>query len=104
MAKFESHSEWNFGNKSKLLHAELHYLNGKMECADDAYIASIMLAQRHKFLHEEALAYELYGLFCVENQMVDKGVRQLLKAHDKYKEWGALKKCDDLQNLIDLID
>jgi len=103
VAKFELKSEWNFENKSKLLQAELHYLNGNIGCAGEAYVASIKSAQIHKFLHEEALAYELYGIFCVENKMIDEGINQLSMALDKYKLWGALKKCDDLQIFIDIV-
>ena len=56
-----SMSKWNWENKALLLQAELHYLNGDLELADTVYEASIKSAREHKFIHEEALAYELYG-------------------------------------------
>jgi len=101
MAKLEMINKWTFENKSKLLQAELHYLDGHLNSAEVAYKASIVSAREHKFLHEEALAYELYGIFCMENQMVDQGVEQLNIALDKYKEWGAMKKAEELQHFID---
>ena len=104
MAKLEMINEWTFGNKSKLLQAQLHYLDGHLNSAEVAYKASIVSAREHKFLHEEALAYELYGVFCMENKMVDKGVEQLNIALDKYRQWGAMKTAEGLQRFIDVHD
>ena len=96
-------SKWNFENKSKLLQAELHYLDGDLESAETAYTASIDSARRHKFVNEEALAYEMYGIFCIENHMVDKGSQKLHIALDKYKQWGAIEKAKDVRLFIDLV-
>lgn len=105
MSKFElTMCKWNFENKAKLLQAELHYLNGDIESAEVAYKASVKSAREHKFVHEEALAYELYGLFCVKNEMVDKGFEQLHVALNRYKEWGAMKKVEELQLFIGTVD
>ena len=104
MSQFEmTMSKWNFQNKSRLLQAELHYLDGDLVSAEAAYKFSIISAHEHKFIHEEALAYELYGIFCVENHMVDKASKQLHIAIDKYRKWGAMKKAEDVQLFIDLI-
>ncbi|KAL7530281.1 hypothetical protein ACHAXR_003401 [Thalassiosira sp. AJA248-18] len=94
-------NQWNFLNKSQLLKAELHYLNRDFKSAEDAYKASIKSAREHKLIHEEALANELYGIFCIENMKVDKGIEQLHIAVGKYKQWGANKKADKLQLFID---
>ena len=83
--------------KHLLLQAELHYTTGDLKSAETAYKASIQSAKMHQFLNDEALAYELYGIFCVENHMVNSGVNQLQVALSKYKEWGAMKKVEDLQ-------
>ena len=99
-----SMSKWNFENKSLLLQAELHYLNGDLDPAAAMYEASIKSARDHKFVHEEALAYELHGRFCVENQMAEKGSNQLSVAVSKYNEWGATKKANDLQLYLDAIN
>lgn len=101
ISKFEvTMSKWNFQNKAKLLQAELDYLNGEIESAEVAYNASIKSAREHKFIHEEALAYELYGIFCVNSGMPDQGTEQLHVALKKYKEWGAMKKVEELQDLL----
>jgi len=104
LSQLESVSSWNFENKSILLQAELHYLEGDLESAESAYKTSIKSAHKHKFIHEEALAYELYGIFCYENCLADKGLKQLLLAIDRYKQWGAMKKVAEVRFLLELVD
>ena len=104
MSQLESMSKWNFENKSKLLQAELYYVEGNLESAEAFYKASIKAAHEHKIIHEEALACELYGIFCVENKMADEGLKQLRIALDQYKQWGAMKKANTLQLFIDRVD
>jgi hypothetical protein len=90
-------STWNYENKRLLLQAELHYLDGRLEAAEKAYQASIKSARDHRFIHEEALAHELYGVFCVENGMGETGLMQLRIAMGKYEEWGARRKANEVQ-------
>jgi len=104
MIEWEKISKWNFEMRAKLLQAELHYLNGDLKSADVAYKASIVSAREHKFTHYEALACELYGIFCVENRMVDEGAKQLQTALDKYRQWGAMRKVKELQLFVDSVD
>ena len=106
LCRLESQTQTNFENKSQLLHAELCYLEGNLELADFFYNNSIQSAHELELVHEEALACERYGVFCVENQnqMIDKGLKQLRLALAKYKQWGAMKKVDELQLFIDLVD
>ena len=101
MSKFEQINRWSFENNSLLLQAELHCLNQDYEAAENAYIASIKSAKDHKFMNEEAVANELFGIFCIENKMADKGVHHLRIALDLYKQWGAVNKAADLQKLIE---
>lgn len=96
-------SAWNFRAQSQLLQAELHYVDGKLESAETAYQASVKSAREHKLIHDEALACELYGKFCVENDMRERGSEQLRAALDKYREWGALRKARQLEAFIDAI-
>ena len=93
----------NYECMSKLLQAELHNLNGKHKSAEAAYEASIASAQGQKFLHYEALALELHGIFCVENQKEEKGVEQLRLAIAKYEEWGAMLKVTEVQKFLQLL-
>lgn len=104
MRQMESMSKWNFENKSKLLQAELHYLEGDIASAESFYEASIESARNHRFIQEEALACELYGVCCIENKMVDKGSKHLRVALEKYKQWGAMKKASELELFIGAVD
>ena len=97
-------STWNFENMALLLQAEVHYLNGELMLANDAYEASIISAKRNHFFHYEALAHELYGIFCLENRITDQGIKQLQSALAKYEKWGATKKVTELQNFIDMVN
>ena len=94
------HSEWNFRNKLHLLNAELHYLESQYSLAENSFKAAIVSAHEHRFYHEEALACELYGIFLLDTKNIVAGVEQLRLAIDKYEQWGAKKKSDDVQNLI----
>ena len=101
LSQLETISTWNFQHKRLLLQAELHYLNRDLISADRAYEASIRSARDHKWLNEEALAYELHGVFCVENGMRDKGTTQLRAAIDRYREWGATNVAKRVQLYVD---
>ena len=104
MSQLAQNNRWTFENKLLLLKAELYYLNRNNDTAELAYLASIASAREHRFIHEEALAYELYGIFCVENGNIDKGMEQLDMALQKYIQWGALKKVEALRYFMYLVD
>lgn len=89
-------SEWNAENKALLLEAESNFAQGDMAKARDAYEMSIESAHKHKFLHEEALAHELFGIFCVETGDSEKGNELLDTARNLYMQWGAKKKADSI--------
>jgi len=103
MSQLESMSTWNYKNKATLLQAELLYLNGDIGLAEVAYKVSIKSAHEHKLIHEEALAYELYGMCCVENHWVVRGLENLQLALKTYEQWGARNKVDELQLFIDTL-
>ena len=92
MQVWEACSKWNFENKVLLLQAECHFANGDNEKAKVAYQQSITSSHDHKFIHEEALANELFGIFCVETGDMERGIELLDKARELYKQWGAHKK------------
>jgi len=71
--------------------------------AEITYQTAIVSAHEHRFVHEEALACELYGIHLVENKRVDEGLEQLTKAKDRYKEWGSMKKHGDVSQFMELI-
>jgi len=102
LSKWAIMSPWNFESKYKLLQAELSYLDGELEPAENSYKASIISAQEHKSMNDEAIACELYGIYLVENKRAGAGLTHLLKAVEKYKDWGAVEKFQELQGFIDI--
>lgn len=103
MARYAKLNVWTYENKFNLLHAELHYLNERHMMAQLMYQAAILSASEHKLIHEEALARELYGIYFVENKNLANGMCQLKTAMDKYRQWGATKKADDIQDFMEII-
>jgi len=49
-----------------------------------------------KFVHEEALAYELAAYLYLELGEINKSVEYFLLAHERYKQWGASEKAESL--------
>lgn len=92
-------SKWNAENKAALLEAEYHYAMGDSAKAKASYLESIRSAREHKFLHEEALASELFGIFCIEEGDMNQGNNALERAKALYLQWGALKKADAIFDL-----
>ena len=93
-------SEWNGENKALLLEAEYHFATGNIVKAETAYNQSIQSAVKHNFIHERALACELFGLFCIEKGDVTKGNELLQQASELYLNWGATKKAQMLRSEV----
>lgn len=60
------HSDWNFQNKYHLMNAEYHKISNNFPVAAMCYDASIEATKKHKFIHEEAMANKLAGMFYLE--------------------------------------
>ena len=86
---WKSHSLWNFESKYLLLLAELEFLEGDCCEAEEHYKASIVSAQKHKFIHEEGLAMELLGSLYMAAGNKEGSIEMLLKARGCYEKWGA---------------
>ena len=80
-------SSWNFQNKLLLLQAEQCFYLEDFETAKSCYDSSILSAREHKFVHEEALAYELAGHFLLETGEGSSSYPYYLLAQTRYREW-----------------
>ena len=89
-------SPWNFLHKFLLLEAEGHYCNGNSQSAQESYKKAIITASSHKFHNDEALSYELAANFYHAKGDSATSLEHFRIAHEKYHEWGALKKADKL--------
>eukprot|EP00804_Cyclotella_cryptica_P022585 CCRYP_009474-RA/>CCRYP_009474-RA protein AED:0.24 eAED:0.24 QI:567/1/1/1/0.66/0.75/4/82/613 len=88
----EQGSLWNFEHKSFLLDAEQSYSDGNLDLARVSYENAILSAQQHKFIQEEALAYELAANFYLNTGNEAIALKYFTSAHGKYVEWGAFAK------------
>ena len=79
-----------------LLEAESHACEGELEMAKFKFHASIDSAQRHRFVHEEGLASELFGMFHDENGNKEEAMQQYSHARSCYQKWGAFALADRL--------
>lgn len=99
MMEIESWSrqcQWNYENKLLLLKAEQSFSLGDLFGAEAFYQLSIKSAGEHKFVHEEALAHELFGYFKIENGQRPIGQNHLDTACELYKKWGAYRKVETM--------
>ncbi len=90
------YSEWNWQNKMLLLEAESQACEGEMEMAKIKFQASIDSARKHRFVHEEGLASELFGMYLEENGNLDEAKQQYALARCCYLKWGAFALADRL--------
>jgi predicted ATPase len=92
MQKWALNSPSNCLHKLLLLKAEKAVFLGYREKAIEKFKQAIMFAQKHGFLHEEALANERLGLFLVEIEKNELGCKRLAHAMELYQKWGAQAK------------
>lgn len=91
---------WNFQQKLHLLEAEEAYCIGNVDYAKVSYNNAIAKAQSHKFLNEEALAYDLAAKFYFEIGDLRSSFEHFRLSHEKYSFWGAVKKANLLFEFI----
>ena len=95
------HSSWNFENKMLLLEAEKMHTLGDFDNAASLYERSVRSAREHKFIHEEAIASELAGIFFLERGLREKSLNLFLHSIWSYKTWGALAVAKRVETFIE---
>jgi len=93
-AKFEPA---NSAHDIALVDAELARIQGDYGKAREKYDQAISLAHEHKFLNQEALAYELAGKFHLARGMDEMAQHYLRFAQYAYQVWGAEAKVKHLE-------
>jgi predicted ATPase/signal transduction histidine kinase len=97
MKIWAKHAPINFQHKYDLVEAEKARILGQIN-AIEWYEKAIAGAKENKYLHEEALAYELAAKFYLRRGMEKIAQTYLREAHYAYQQWGALAKMRDLEN------
>jgi PAS domain S-box-containing protein len=85
-----------FQHKFDLIAAEKARINGDLNRALDHYELAISGARENGFIHEEALANELYARFWLERDNERFASLFMRDAHSLYSKWGALAKAEHL--------
>jgi histidine kinase len=87
-------------NRIYLIEAERDALRGRHEAAIRNFFSSVEFAERHCWVHEQALALERAGIFLLEVQQMSKALECLYRARDLYETWGCVVKCNIITELI----
>eukprot|EP00956_Cyclotella_meneghiniana_P029239 scaffold70262_cov88-Cyclotella_meneghiniana.AAC.4 len=93
-------SSWNFEHKLHLMEAEHSYCCGNLDQAAESYKKAIISARAHKYINDEALACELAGKFYLDRGNISLSLEYLRLAHEKYSEWKADGKANQLFGFI----
>ncbi len=83
-----------------LLQAEEQFSARNFDDAEKLYDDAILSSKKHKFVNEEALANELAGHFHLDTGRKYKSLQYFCQAEEKYREWGAVTKADELANYL----
>jgi len=99
-----SFKQWTNGCSSNylqhyyLVKAEYYSLENKFEEAQNFYEKSIQTASKHNFKYVEAIANEKAAILCKSKGLHKQSDVYLNEAWDAYYHWGALSKCNQLEN------
>ena len=97
MADRAHHAPMNFCPKYLLVEAERYRILGEYENALQFYQQAIALAQKQDFTQDIALANELAGEFCLQQNDIEAAERYLQEARSQYKTWGVTAKVEQLE-------
>ncbi|WP_342236170.1 trifunctional serine/threonine-protein kinase/ATP-binding protein/sensor histidine kinase [Inquilinus sp. OTU3971] len=86
-----------FRCKLLLIEAEIARMKGDLRTALGCYERSALGAQAAGFVHEEALAYELAGAFCLQQGLSRSAESHIRASHACYRRWGAEAKARRLE-------
>lgn len=98
--KLETWSKYapmNFLHKWTLVEAEKEKVLGNDIEAEKYYNEAIELVQKHEYINEEALAYELTARFYLERNKRRIAGYYLWDSLDAYQRWGAVVKVTELK-------
>ena len=91
----------NFQNKLHLLIAEdLSISSNNYKETLVSYNNAITLARRSDLIHEEALASEKAGLYCIEKSLFSEASKYISHAYNMYDKWGCKSKLLQLKSTV----
>ncbi|MEA5516325.1 serine/threonine protein kinase, partial [Nodularia sp. UHCC 0506] len=96
LRQLAEHAPMNYLHKFYLVEAERYRVRGDYFQGMELYEQAISLAKKHKYLNEEALAYELAAKFYLAWGKTKTAKNYLTYAYYAYIRWGAMAKVADL--------
>ena len=96
LQKWASFCPGKYAHKQQLVEAEWLRVRGRLEEARPLYEAAIEGAHEHGFIHEAALACELYSEFHQERRSSRSAAFWIREARYLYRLWGAINKVNAL--------
>uniref|UniRef100_A0A7R9VT55 Uncharacterized protein n=1 Tax=Pseudictyota dubia TaxID=2749911 RepID=A0A7R9VT55_9STRA len=99
MEVLSSSSQWNCQHKLELMKAEYAYLEGNHSESANLYESAAKLAEKHHFIHDQALSLERAGMFYLENGNDTAASIMFEKSFSCYTKWGAYSKAAHLKRL-----
>ena len=102
MSKLKTWSKFapeNYRHKYDLLKAELLRVRKYNNDARLVYDKAISGASTNKYIHEEALAYELTGRFYINQQSDELAGFYLKASYNAFREWGAEAKLRHMEQV-----
>lgn len=96
MRKWGDTAPENYRHRFYLVEAELERLKDTGEAAETYYNRAIEIAQEQGYLHELAIAYELFSRYWEDKKQQDIANFYLKKAERAYMQWGGYRKCKKL--------
>lgn len=99
MEVWSMETEWNCQNKLELMKAEYAYLKQDIALAAKSYEKAIDLSAKYLFVHEEALAFERFGIFHLERGDHATACGLFERASECYLRWGAYAKAAHIQEI-----
>jgi len=97
MQNYAGYAPINYQHKFDLVEAEKARVLGHVWAAIQLYERAISGARVHKYIQEEALAYELAAEFYLDCGLDKFGQTYLKEAHYGYRHWGATAKVKALE-------
>ncbi len=103
MTRWAENCEENFRHLQLLMHAELERIELNHDRALELYDAAIDAARASGFLRDEATAFERAARHLIAQDKPRSAEGYLRGAYNLYNRWGALRKCELLEEEFPLL-
>lgn len=97
--KYIEHNEDNFIHRLEMMKAEYHWLLNDMDLAVKHFSNAIRFARKNKFIQDEAMAWERFGVFYQSQNQSEVAQFYFSNAYKAYSKWGSKSKLDQMKEV-----